>query len=209
MVLIIAITWQFGLLKSSTSKPNEPPTARITTSTIDTYQRVAVNFSGLTSTDPEKKSLSYSWNFDDGEQSTHPAPQHKFNSVQTYHIKLTVTDDKGDIGIATVDVNVKNALEMKAQLKDSYQSWGTWYINIDVTTTNYGGEEIQLSEYGNMVWTLYTREGDTYTDDGTSVLLKPGETKTTNLYYTMSTQHNSTKISYNKGIYQQVSIIPK
>jgi hypothetical protein len=120
-----------------------------------------------------------------------------------------VTDDKGDIGIATVDVKVKNALDMKAQLKSSSSSWGTWYIDIDVTTTNYGGEEIQLCDYSTQVWTLSTREGNTYTDDGYSVTLKPGETKTANLRFETTTEHNATKISYNKGIYQQESPVTK
>ena len=111
--------------------------------------------------------------------------------------------------MTTIEVKVKNALEMNSQLKDTRSSWGTYYIDIDVTTTNYGGEELELSKSGNMVWTLFTREGDTYTDDGNSVTLKPGGTTTVNLHYTMNAQHNATKISYHKGIYQQESIVAK
>jgi len=209
IVIVVVFTCLGYLYHPYSSKPNEPPTARITTSTIDTYQRVAVNFNGLTSTDPEKKSLTYAWDFGDGEQSIQPAPQRKFSNIGTFHVKLTVTDDKGEIGIATTDVKVKNALEMKANLISS----DSQSIRVDVQVTYFGGEgTLELCKSGELYWTLYTKEGDTFKDDGGDwfygyPIINQNETKTVHLYFSMSTPHNATKISYQNGIYQQESSV--
>jgi DNA-directed RNA polymerase subunit RPC12/RpoP len=73
---------------------NNPPSVDIINSGLQDDK--TVSFSATVS-DPEdsKSSLSYLWDFGDGETSTSDGPVHTFDKSGTYTISLTVTDSDG------------------------------------------------------------------------------------------------------------------
>ena len=64
----------------------------------------AVAFDGAASYDPEGYIVSYEWNFGDGSTSVSgdEVTYHTYTTAGTYNVTLTVTDDQGGIGIATI-----------------------------------------------------------------------------------------------------------
>ena len=61
----------------------------------------AVSFDGSASFDPDGGTLSYAWNFGDGNVSSEASPMHTYNIIGNYSVTLTVTDDEGDSATAT------------------------------------------------------------------------------------------------------------
>jgi photosystem II stability/assembly factor-like uncharacterized protein len=53
-----------------------------------------------TSTDPDGFITAWEWDFDDGTTSTEQHPTHTYTEEGTYVVRLTVTDDDGDTGLA-------------------------------------------------------------------------------------------------------------
>ncbi|MGQ9602422.1 MAG: PKD domain-containing protein [Candidatus Bipolaricaulia bacterium] len=88
---------------------NKPPTASID-SPKDKAELASkvVDFKG-TGTDPEKKSVTYSWDFGDGTKDTTQNPKHTYAKAGSYTVTLTVTDDKKKTATAKITITVKNA----------------------------------------------------------------------------------------------------
>jgi chitodextrinase len=57
--------------------------------------------------DEEDQSLTWLWNFGDGETSTDESPTHEFTEAGSYDITVTVTDDDGDTHEDTVSITIK------------------------------------------------------------------------------------------------------
>lgn len=85
---------------------NLAPTAGFTYSPESPTEGQDVSFTDH-SEDPEGKTLSYSWDFDDGSVSTDRNPSHKYENSGTYIVKLTVTDDEGAKDTASETIEVK------------------------------------------------------------------------------------------------------
>lgn len=83
------------------------PTARLTTSITDGPVPLKVVFDGSTSTASNDSSLTYSWNFGDGDSGQGIAPVHTYTSPGSFTATLTVTDDKGATSSAGTTINVK------------------------------------------------------------------------------------------------------
>ncbi|MBN2411095.1 PKD domain-containing protein [candidate division KSB1 bacterium] len=81
--------------------PNIPPTSNF-----------SFNISGLDvtftdeSSDPDGQITAWNWNFGDGSTSTEQNPVHTFANPGLYAVQLTITDDDGDTGSATKNVNI-------------------------------------------------------------------------------------------------------
>ena len=58
------------------------------------------------SIDPENKSLSWLWDFGDGNTSELQTPTHKFTTEGDYNVTLTVTDDENATDTFTMTVPV-------------------------------------------------------------------------------------------------------
>jgi PKD repeat protein len=81
---------------------NQSPTASFTS----TCTYLACDLDGSASVDPDGSITGYAWDFGDGGTATGAAPSHAFAAAGTYHVKLTVTDNKGATGTLTKDVTV-------------------------------------------------------------------------------------------------------
>lgn len=85
---------------------NRRPTADITSSTDP--DRRTVSFSGAGSYDPDGDRLTYAWTFGDGTSATGPTPTHTYASTDAQQATLTVTDQLGATGSASVTVHPAN-----------------------------------------------------------------------------------------------------
>ncbi|MDH5544417.1 MAG: PKD domain-containing protein [Gammaproteobacteria bacterium] len=70
---------------------NRSPVAEITAPLVGALG-VPVNLSALASHDPDNQSISYSWDFGDGQSSTLANPAHIFASTGVFNVTLTVSD---------------------------------------------------------------------------------------------------------------------
>ena len=91
---------------------NLPPVAVATQSVQYGPGPLTVSFSGSGSTDPENGTLSYAWNFGDGNTATGSSANHTFNATPgaptSYTVTLTVTDPGGLSNSTQLLVSVNN-----------------------------------------------------------------------------------------------------
>lgn len=85
------------------AEDNLPPQAKITVNLRDKSGRI-FRFNASGSIDPDGQIVSYEWDFGDGKAGTGVEIIHEYDTVGTYKVTLTVTDDKGAKGTATVNV---------------------------------------------------------------------------------------------------------
>jgi glucose/arabinose dehydrogenase len=94
---------------------NSPPVAVLTPPVAwSTSSQLAVSFTGSGSTDPDADAvLSWFWDFGDGTTSTAADPQHTFTAAgqapQTFLVRLTVSDEDGNVDDAEVRVSLNNS----------------------------------------------------------------------------------------------------
>jgi glucose/arabinose dehydrogenase len=69
---------------------------------------LAVTFSSAGSSDPDGDPITYRWTFGDGGTSTAANPSHTYTANGSYTATLTVTDNTGKSGSASVRINVGN-----------------------------------------------------------------------------------------------------
>jgi PKD repeat protein len=86
-----------------TGMPNQSPTATIQASPLTGPAPLEVSFQGQGS-DPDGTITAYAWQFGDGTTATEQSPVKTFAVAGSYVVTLTVTDDFGATGTATVTV---------------------------------------------------------------------------------------------------------
>jgi PKD repeat protein len=93
---------------------NQPPVAAFTA----TCSALHCDFDAATSSDPDGTVTAWSWNFGDNsaaattEQASH---DYTATTATTFHVVLTVTDDKGATNSKTMDINVAPAAGLTCQ----------------------------------------------------------------------------------------------
>ncbi len=65
-------------------------------------------FDGSESSDPDGDSLTYAWDFGDGESATGVRAEHTFEAAGSYDVELTVTDPDGASDSRTESVIVED-----------------------------------------------------------------------------------------------------
>jgi PKD repeat protein len=87
---------------------NRPPLADLSTSSTILYKEEAVTFDASESYDPDGSIVIYSWDFGDGNTDSGVTVNHSYASSGTYTVTLTVKDDDGATGSASVIETVRN-----------------------------------------------------------------------------------------------------
>ena len=83
-----------------------PPVAMIAWAPPNPTVGVEVRFSGNQSYDPDGQIQSYLWNFGDGTTFAGQVSIHTYSNPGNYTVTLTVRDNAGQVGIASVRLNV-------------------------------------------------------------------------------------------------------
>lgn len=89
---------------------NMPPVAMASASPVAGNAPLVVSFTGI-GIDTDGEVVSYYWDFGDGYSSREQNPVHMFNYQGVFNVQFIVTDDKGDIGMDTVQITVMQAIE--------------------------------------------------------------------------------------------------
>ena len=84
---------------------NVPPVAAASGNPTSGPAPLTVQFSSAGSSDPNGDPITFSWNFGDGEVATGASPSHVYTSAGAYQALLTVSDNRGGVSTATVDIN--------------------------------------------------------------------------------------------------------
>ena len=85
-----------------TAAGNTPPEAQASATDATGEVPLTVSFSSADSVDADGDTLTYMWDFGDGETSTDANPTHTYEEVSLYRARLTVTDSAGASATDTV-----------------------------------------------------------------------------------------------------------
>ncbi|SLM28582.1 exported hypothetical protein [Desulfamplus magnetovallimortis] len=104
-----------GTIKSASTKitvteapqPNQPPSCSITPSVTEGNAPLTVRFTAQ-GEDPEGGTLIWYWAFGDGASGHGSSVTHEYDAAGTYSVWLSATDEAGESGYATVDINVSD-----------------------------------------------------------------------------------------------------
>ena len=89
-----------------TLSQNIPPVANIKATPSSGQAPLTVTFDGANSYDPDGVISKYEWDFGDGATAAGVVVSHTYYSPGVYLAKLSVTDDRGAIGTASVTIEV-------------------------------------------------------------------------------------------------------
>ncbi len=100
---------------------NKPPTGVVTTapSPATGFKPLAVAFDAGGSSDPDGDTLSYAWDFGDGQSGSGVSVSHTYTTVGSFTARLTVTDGKGGTDTKTVAVTVQQPVNPTAEVTAS------------------------------------------------------------------------------------------
>ena len=85
---------------------NQPPTALAAATPNSGFAPLLVNFNSAGSADPDGSILSYTWTFGDGATGSGATASHTYQNPGNYTAVLTVTDNQGATGTASVGFTV-------------------------------------------------------------------------------------------------------
>jgi hypothetical protein len=85
------------------------PTARASANPLSAAVGQPIAFDGTGSSDPDGTIVSYAWDFGDGTQATTAIASHAYASAGTFLARLTVTDNSGSVGTASVTISIADA----------------------------------------------------------------------------------------------------
>jgi len=130
----------------SGSASNQPPLAVASADPSNGTAPLAVQFSAAGSTDPDGLIVAFAWDFGDGSLSNEANPAHTYAAAGSYIATLTVTDDAGATGAATVTVDVaagQDALHIQAQSVTREQlSRRSWQGVDTILITDQNGQPV-------------------------------------------------------------------
>ena len=103
-IFLVSCSNNGGLTPPITS--NQSPTASFTANPTSGVSPLEVTFNASSSTDSDGSIVSYTWDFKDGDTGSGQSVNHTFNSIGSYNVSLTVTDDDGANNLSTKNINV-------------------------------------------------------------------------------------------------------
>jgi len=131
-----------------------PPVASFTCTPSCGKSPLTISFNASASSDSDGSIVSYVWNFGDGGNGSGITATHTYNSIGTYIVQLTVTDDSGTSGYASQDVYVATEVTYDELFRNNESYVG------DVVY--FRGKIIQVQEqlFGGYVWRVATERNE-------------------------------------------------
>ncbi len=115
---------------------NAPPTAVASATPTSGVEPLAVQFNGSASRDSDGTIASYAWNFGDGQTANGVSPLHTYAKFGTYTAVLTVTDNRGATGAASVVVTVTAPpIQITAMAPNGTQYFRSLTPTVSITAT--------------------------------------------------------------------------
>jgi glucose/arabinose dehydrogenase len=117
---------------------NQPPTARISANPTSGATPLTVAFDGSSSTDPEGRPLTYSWDLNgDGTfgDATTATASYTYTSGGTYTASLRVTDDQGAANTTSVTITVGNTAPVA--VIDNPSATLTWQVGQTISFSGH------------------------------------------------------------------------
>jgi len=149
----------FSITKSVQVKDNWEPIA-IAHPEFYAGNNPTVHFDGSDSWDPDGSIVSYYWDFADGNTSTEVSPTHTYAEDGIYNVTLTVTDDRGAIGVAHCEIRV-DAYTPPVTTAEVYGAIGYegWYrgksVKVRLMATDWSGVDYTAYRVDNGPWNIY------------------------------------------------------
>jgi len=136
--------------------PNTPPTAVVGANPTSGTVPFAVSFSGAGSSDPDGSIASYAWTFGDGGTASGVSASHTYTTAGSYSAKLTVTDNRGGTGSATVPITANadtSMINAPSGLSGSASKPGTMSLRWTDNSNNEQGFYIERAPSSTGVFT--------------------------------------------------------
>jgi len=136
--------------------PNTPPTAVIDANPTSGTVPFAVSFSGAGSSDADGSIASYAWTFGDGGIASGVSASHTYTTAGSYTAKLTVTDNRGGTGSATVSITANadtSTINAPSGLSGSASKPGTMSLRWIDNSNNEQGFYVERAPSSTGVFT--------------------------------------------------------
>ncbi|WP_313790931.1 PKD domain-containing protein [Allomuricauda sp. SCSIO 65647] len=148
----LTVTDDGGLTDTDTvtitvNEPNQQPTALAEATPLEGDAPLQVTFTGSNSTDSDGTVESYAWDFGDGGTSTEADPVYTFNTVGTYDVELTVTDDGGLTNTDSVTITVNEPNQQPTALAEATPLEGDAPLQVTFTGSNSTDSDGTIESY--------------------------------------------------------------
>ena len=117
-----------NLLKVRYGGPNRRPVIQLAADKSVGATPLSVNFSSKGTVDKDGDTISYHWDFGNGDSSTDANPNYQFTTAGIFTTTLTVTDEQGKENTASLKIiagNERPQLTLKLSDNDGYFDWGS------------------------------------------------------------------------------------
>jgi PKD repeat protein len=148
-VVTLTVTDDFGATDTDTTAinvtgpaPNEEPVAVIDASPLSGSAPLLADFDGSGSHDSDGSIVEYNWEFGDGATDTGAIVSHTYNTAGTYIARLTVVDDLGAEGTATVSITASGDGPEAVIQANVYHGVEDLTVNFNGTGSTAGGATI-------------------------------------------------------------------
>ena len=154
---------------------------------------LVIEFDGSNSFDPQGESISYLWDFGDGDQSVEENPQHTFQSnqglISNYSVSLTVLDESGNSAIEQRLISVNNTPPqvditsiIDGQLFDM-TGLNEIPLKANVIDTEHNQDSLKYEWTWNLHHNTHVHPEPLITDQEAVVFLEPAGCETEVYYY--------------------------
>ena len=131
---------------------NAPPVASAAATPTSGVAPLAVSFDGSASHDPDGSIASWAWAFGDGATGSGAKTSHSYSAVGSYTATLTVTDNRGATGSATVAISATtdpNVIAAPSNLSASVARSGVVTLKWTDNSGNETGFSIERAPSGS------------------------------------------------------------
>ena len=104
LALLPLVLWACGG-EGLTGLKNQPPVADAGHD-LSSHVGEGIRFDGSKSTDADGEVVAYAWSFGDGAKASGKVVTHSFSTAGAYQVTLTVTDDQGAQGSASIEATI-------------------------------------------------------------------------------------------------------